>query len=283
MNIKKVSIMIHENDRLFLDRENIKSPSDGEFYFYSMVWRFVYRNDFTLFYIPNNIIEDCINGRAKIIIDSSWEMYTSKAMNDFSDSIIKKYSGIDYKHIIFLTSNLDINSNDVKSFVISDTFMECQTVNNFESNINFDKTRNNNFFSILGRTSEHRLMMLSKVIEYKSQGIISCSTRQLKNSLTRLDDYYPDISYKFYDKKIDLPILYDFKDGDGWELNPSHVSDTYYELSSDSYLNILCETYYNHPGDEVFLTEKTYKSIEMCVPFILHSSPFSLKRLKIMG
>jgi len=53
------------------------------------------------------------------------------------------------------------------------------------------------------------------------------------------------------------------------------------EAHLDCFLNIVTETLFN--TDSIFLSEKTYKPIYMCQPFIIFGNPHSLKKLKELG
>jgi len=49
----------------------------------------------------------------------------------------------------------------------------------------------------------------------------------------------------------------------------------------DSFVNIVTETLFD--DQSIFLTEKTYKPIYMCHPFIIFGNPYSLRKLKELG
>jgi hypothetical protein len=49
----------------------------------------------------------------------------------------------------------------------------------------------------------------------------------------------------------------------------------------DCFLNIITETLFDN--DSIFLSEKTYKPIYLCQPFIIFGNPHSLKKLKELG
>lgn len=53
------------------------------------------------------------------------------------------------------------------------------------------------------------------------------------------------------------------------------------EAHLDCFLNIVTETLFN--TESIFLSEKTYKPIYMCQPFIVFGNPYTLKKLKELG
>lgn len=56
------------------------------------------------------------------------------------------------------------------------------------------------------------------------------------------------------------------------------INDT---AHNSTFLNIVTETMWNN--ESIFFTEKTYKPMYMCQPFILFGNPYSLKKLKELG
>jgi hypothetical protein len=48
-----------------------------------------------------------------------------------------------------------------------------------------------------------------------------------------------------------------------------------------SFLNIVTETLYSQ--DSIFISEKTYKPIYLCQPFIIFGNPFTLNKLHELG
>jgi hypothetical protein len=76
-----------------------------------------------------------------------------------------------------------------------------------------------------------------------------------------------------------LPLILDTQNFDKYpmEHNPNDMKQYY----NDSLVNIINETYFFN--NIIHITEKTYKPIAFMQPFIMVSSPFSLKHLKDMG
>ena len=53
------------------------------------------------------------------------------------------------------------------------------------------------------------------------------------------------------------------------------------EAHLDCFLNIVTETLFN--SESIFISEKTYKPIYLCQPFIIFGNPHTLKKLKQLG
>lgn len=275
--------LVTPDSRLFLDSDHVRVPQDNEFYFYSFILHYMYRDDPSAVVLPEYVVNDCILNKARIIIDHTWEHGSAEFYNEFISILLQKFPKLDYMHFVVLTSNLEINMENVKCNVIADVWFESivgNAINNVHD-VNFLKEKNNNFFAFLGRPSAHRLMMLSKLVDLQAFGVIGCSTRRLEQNLALLDTIYPDICYKFYNKNIQLPILHDLEHESDFD-NDMSVSTSYKNICEQSYVNICTETYYNN-DNTVWFTEKTFKSVEMLVPFILHGPPHSLKKFKSFG
>jgi hypothetical protein len=71
----------------------------------------------------------------------------------------------------------------------------------------------------------------------------------------------------------DVPTWENQKIGGGARLNiQSHL---------DCFVNIVTETLFD--TDSIFISEKTYKPIYLCQPFIIFGNPHTLKKLKELG
>jgi len=83
--------------------------------------------------------------------------------------------------------------------------------------------------------------------------------------------------YKNYDSKVNS--VYDVDDLD--KLDGKGGTDINKEAHNKTFVNIVTETMYVERS--IFLTEKTFKPIYMCQPFIIFGSPNHLKKLKDLG
>jgi hypothetical protein len=71
----------------------------------------------------------------------------------------------------------------------------------------------------------------------------------------------------------DVPSWKNQKIGGGARLNiQAHL---------DCFVNIVTETLFD--ADSIFISEKTYKPIYLCQPFIVFGNPYTLKKLKELG
>jgi hypothetical protein len=125
----------------------------------------------------------------------------------------------------------------------------------------YEKFLNTNFeFHFLcfnGIPRENRLLMFNE---------LTTNSKFKNKSITTLRG----IDKNYY---YDVPSWDNQKIGGGARLNvDAHLK---------SFLNIVTETLYD--SDSIFISEKTYKPIYLCQPFIIFGNPFTLNKLHELG
>jgi hypothetical protein len=150
--------------------------------------------------------------------------------------------------------------------------------------------RKKTFLCFNRRFSDHRLLfyMLIEKRNLLDHFFLSMSKDQPESSsnflinATYLIQRHPTFEITLNDVERSnslLPLILDTQNFDKYpmEHNPNDMKQYY----NDSLVNIINETYFFN--NIIHITEKTYKPIAFMQPFIMVSSPFSLKHLKDMG
>ncbi len=222
------------------------------------------------------------------------------------------------KDIIVITPNMKANETYldlISKYVISDnyTIYTFSFFSNFyfmfksfnKLNIIDNKNEYNEFFNILNNNRKykkeyhflcfnrepkiHRLCIFAELntnINFKNKFITSLKRRNnyhfdfYKNVDYILNDNYKHCKnrltdfYKNYNS--DQDTVYDTDDllsNEGFNLN--------IDAHNKSFVNIITESHFN--DNSIFFSEKTFKPIFCCQPFIIFGTPFMLKKLKEMG
>ncbi len=137
----------------------------------------------------------------------------------------------------------------------------------------------------------HRLMIFGELMsneKFKDKFITSLAGSQILNNK---ELYYKQINfhlnedYKYSKNKIlnfyktyDSATHYVYDEPD-LENNKANILN--YNAHKNSFINIVTESMW-HPTS-IFFSEKIYKPMYSCQPFILFGNPYSLKKLKEMG
>lgn len=265
----------------------------------------LYSNDLFIKYETidlNNVLIDCIkNKKAKIVflyITEGWFGETKKHF-DWLDNLSNKYD-FDKEDIIIITSNLlaketykgnkftiipynyfadelyfaNIKKRDelsIKSF--KNKYL------NFINNFNIEK----HFLCFNNLTKLHRLWMFYELMNnpiLKNKSILSLNKSTKKETFFDIVNKTNNLKMIEYYKTYDSNVGYAY-DTTNWLEDVSTGDTININAHLKTFVNIVTETLTDN--DVVFITEKTYKAIYTCQPFIIVGNAFSLKKLKELG
>ena len=207
------------------------------------------------------------NKQCKIVFAYLLEGYFNNI--DWINNLCEKYK-FDKSDVILVTSNLiDFNNynftlipynyfgNHIQFLSISK--LDKIGLNYYKNN--YKKFLNNynklHFLCFNGIPRLNRILMFEELH----------SNKKLKNkSITTLKSYEKNYYY-------DIP---------NWELRKlSAGASLNIQAHLDCFTNIVTETLFDR--DSIFISEKTYKPIYLCQPFIIFGNPNTLKKLKQLG
>jgi hypothetical protein len=146
--------------------------------------------------------------------------------------------------------------------------------------------RPNKFICLNRRPSSHRFAMVTGLFPYKDMGILTMAKNagyndDFRNSsedtffreFPTLKDYYLD------NVKSNIPLIYKHDIIDPEIDNPNF--DDQVDKFHQSYLQIITETHYRN--NTLFLSEKIFKPICHCQPFVVFGNPKTLELLRSLG
>jgi hypothetical protein len=285
-------------------------------YFYNSNSNFIYpiliyTND--LFYnhdtleFNSKLIKCVKQKRAKIVFfyitEGDWG--TNPIHFDWIENLVSKYE-LNKEDLLFVTANLKAVENykgnkftiiPYNFFLINLDFIPLNKSNKndiklYESNyLKYieDNKKNKKIKHILcfnGIARLNRLLVFAQLNlshHLKGKYITSLKKSETQNS----NDFYNQIVGKTNNKNIvDFYKKYDslqsvVYDKSLWGNIISWGATLNEDAHMSTFVNIITETLWN--TESIFFTEKTYKPIYMCQPFILFGNPYSLKKLKEYG
>lgn len=219
--------------------------------------------------LNNTLLNAIRNKKCKIVFLYLFEAYLNNENIQWINNLCKKYN-FNTDDLILITSNL-IEFNNINFTLIQ--------YNYFANHINFlpiskldkvileiYKENYKNFINIKNKL--HFLCFngeprLNRILMFNS---LTTNKKLIGKSITSLRGYRKNYYY-------DIPNWHNRKISAGASLN--------IEAHLECFVNIITETLFNNTS--IFLSEKTYKPIYMCQPFIIFGNPHSLKKLKKYG
>ena len=255
----------------------------------------------------NDLLLKCIkNKTARIVFfyttEGDWG--THQFHFDWIDRLIDKYQ-FDYNDILMITTNLKAKENYKGdkfkiipyNFFIDDlefislNKMDKNSLKKFEENYNKyisnNKTQHKtkHFVCFNGIPRLNRLLIFGAI---KTNPILNNTTLlSLRNTSTNDNKtFYNEVKeclnkdiVNFF-KNYDSTKNYSY-DTDNWDKIYSWGNFVNEPAHNSTFINVVTETMWNN--ESIFFTEKIYKPIYMCQPFILFGNPNSLKKLKEIG
>ena len=285
-------------------------------YFYNSTDNFiypilVYTNE--LFHIHTTIdfndkLIECVKQkRAKIVFfyvtEGDWG--THQFHFDWLDNLVSKYN-LHKEDLLFITANLKANENYTgnKFTIIPYNFflVNLDFIPLDKSNKNHVKSYESNYLKYTNdnrsnKKNKHILCFngiarLNRLLIFAQLNIVNTFNEKYITSLKKAESENPfDFYEQVLDKTSNQTIIDFYKNYDS---SKSFVYDksiwgniiywgaTLNETAHmNTFINIVTETLWN--TESIFFTEKTYKPIYMCQPFIIFGNPYSLKKLKEYG
>jgi hypothetical protein len=150
---------------------------------------------------------------------------------------------------------------------------------------NLPNIRKNKFICLNRRPSVHRYALVTNLIDYKDQGILTLAGRNENKSkleqstITQFYNEFPYLANKF-DREVSTSIPIRYYDGLDLEIDNPNWDDRI-EKFHQSYLHIVTETHYS--TECLYLSEKTFKPIIHSQPFVIFGNPGSIRLLKELG
>ncbi len=256
--------------------------------------------------LNDGLIKSVKNKKAKIVFlyTSEGDWGTKQFHFDWIDKLVDKYK-LDNDGVLVITANLKANENyNNNKFTIIpynfftnmdflpidkiDKYSLKQFENRYIKYINNNKItkKKKHFVCYNGIPRLNRLLIFGTIKsnpKLNNTTILSLRNTQSNNS----NAFYEEILktstkeniinfFKNYDSNINYS--YDIND---WNKIHNWGNVLNKDAHMDSFLNIVTETTWNK--ESIFLTEKIYKPMYMCQPFILFGNPNSLKKLKEYG
>ena len=148
-----------------------------------------------------------------------------------------------------------------------------------------DNIRKYKFICMNRRPSPHRMAIVTKLYDVKHHGILTMAEHGgfgkdfYKGMEQQFCKEFPELISDYSEKVVPkIPLTYD--DGINPDIeNPNY--DDKLEKFHQSYLHIITETYYKN--DTLFLSEKIFKPMWHCQPFVVFGNPGTLKQLRKLG
>jgi hypothetical protein len=256
----------------------------------------------------SDILLKCIkNKKAKIIFfyttEGDWgsQQFHFNWIND----LIDKYN-LNNDDILVITTNLKAKDNYIDNkfniipynFFADDLeFLKLKKTDKYslkafeEHYIKYIKNNRNNkkkkhFLCFNGIPRLNRLLIFGSIksnLKLNNTTILSLRNTQSENP----NEFYEEVIKHSDNKKIidffktyNSTINYSY-DTNNWDKIYSWGNFLNMDVHTNSFINIVTETMWNK--ESIFFTEKIYKPIYMCQPFILFGNPNSLKKLKEYG
>jgi hypothetical protein len=251
--------------------------------------------------LNDTLINSIKNKKAKIVFFYITEGYfgETKQHFDWLDNLAIKYN-LDNDDILVITANLmaaETYHNNKFKILTYDFFGDelefAHIVKKNSSNVKLFKNKyldfvdnfklEKHFLCFNNLTKLHRLWIFYELMNNKNllnKSIVSLSSRTTNESFLDIVNSTNNINMINYFKNYNSNIGYSY-DTTNWKRDVQ-VGDTInIEAQLKTFVNIVTETLTMQ--DVVFITEKTYKPIYTCQPFIIVGNAYTLKKMKELG
>lgn len=236
--------------------------------------------------ISSDLIPHIQNGTVKILFDFAHDP-TVPGLEIHSDTIHEYYTshGVDPKNVIYLVGDdqqeIDKFHTDLTLIAMDKLILQqvsdrlCESAKYvLEHELDPSKKRKHKFLSFNRTCKDHRFWLLDKAVQHD----------WLKEN--RFSFLFPNFSLaSTYDEKraeelsVLLPIEVDTQQLDREELAGFSTSGNNYEITSQCYFQIVTETSF----DRLFLSEKIFRPLQNCQPFVLLGPIGALAKLQEYG
>lgn len=292
-----------------LDESKVLYPRDDQRYHYgnaSVVFGFVFKIiqdiPYDRFYYPiifslnsistiidkleieSRILNSINKGQCKLLLVCPYEGWSFKKFWNPLLTQIKTKFNLTNENFVIMDGGY-LKNPDVST--VTYNFWEEQRLDSFSQPAleNIDALRRYKFICMNRRPSPHRMALVTKLFDYRQEGILTLAKHGGFG-----ESYYKQFEQEFFKEFLELkndytenifpkiPLVYN--DGINPEVeNPNY--DDKIEKFHQSYLHIVTETHYD--TDTLFLSEKIFKPMWHCQPFIVFGNPGTLKQLRKLG
>jgi hypothetical protein len=263
----------------------IQQISDDYFYYPIVISLFSIIDVIKYIEIESKILDAIKTNKCKILLVCPYEGWS---YNSFWKIIIEKLKSkfdLVNQNFVILDGNY-LGNTEIKK-VTYNAWEDVYAFENFSKGLKqVEEIRKNKFICLNRRPSIHRLAIATELIHYKNQGIITLSNdggfgkENYKEVENDFFNKFPSLKEIYQEKVISsLPIVYKEDNFDVNITNPNN--DDKIDKFHQSYLHIVTETFFEN--DTLFLSEKTFKPIWHCQPFVVFGNPNSLQQLKNIG
>ena len=263
------------------------------------------------YFIPSQIVSDCIRGLCKIILHQPNEGATEQYFLFLINNTIRNHPGLTPKHFIVISLNMAFAENPPPfNFINSSLFeREAQPVDIFDqavASITQKALRDNKFIMLSKRSTPARFSILAEIYDIIDQGAVGVAIydhpidiqrSQIEKAVTDcMERHYPTSLKKFNELNLleILPIVLDVNEhinGNGKKMttNINVTMDSRVDKFLNSSLHVVLETFENDcghstkHGSSIIFSEKIFKAIAHMQPFVLIDEPNNLARLKNIG
>ena len=251
--------------------------------------------------ISDILLKSIKSKKCKIVFFYITEGYFGETKKHFEwlDNLVIKYN-LDNDDILVITANLtaDINYTNNKFKIVTynyfgDELEFAKIIKKDKSNIKLFKNKYLNFIDNFklekhflcfnNLTKLHRLWVFYELMNNSkllNKSIVSLNSRTTTESFFTIVSSTNNINMIDYFKNYNSDIGYSY-DTTNWTRDVQ-VGDT---INTNAHLktfvNIVTETLTDK--DIIFITEKTYKPIYVCQPFIIVGNAYTLKKMKELG
>jgi hypothetical protein len=247
------------------------------------------------------LLQSIKNKKAKIVFFYITEGWFGEDISHYNwlDNLTTKYN-LEPDDLIMITSNLlaEENYKENKFTILSYNYFSDElffalinkrdTLNiksfknkysYFIDNFNIEK----HFLCFNNLTKLHRLWMFYELmnnIKLKNKSILSLNKNTTDKSFFEIVSSINNVEMIEYYKTYDSTTEYSY-DTNNWLKDVQTGDSINIDAHLKTFVNIVTETLTQK--DVVFITEKTYKPIYTCQPFIIVGNTYSLKKLKELG
>ena len=247
------------------------------------------------------LLQSIKNKKAKIVFFYITEGWFGEDISHYNwlDNLTTKYN-LEPDDLIMITSNLlaEENYKENKFTILSYNYFSDElffALINKRDTLNIKSFRNKysyfidnfniekHFLCFNNLTKLHRLWMFYELmnnIKLKNKSILSLNKNTTDKSFFEIVSSINNVEMIEYYKTYDSTTEYSY-DTNNWLKDVQTGDSINIDAHLKTFVNIVTETLTQK--DVVFITEKTYKPIYTCQPFIIVGNTYSLKKLKELG
>ena len=249
-------------------------------------------------FIPDEIVELIIAKRVKILAHNDHINIDERFTYKWIEWICRTYPGISAGDFVFLVPC----AGESKFCTIDNTpwgleiIAQLTAIPGLQARMQRDiesKTiRKNKFICLNGRPTMHRQFAVTRLFNYREEGILTFSESLGRFGLVGPDGISspeiagpPDeaIAKRYYEIQKHFPLQWDISSiAEYSEAANLVMSDEYVNENLSTYLNIVTETRF-YTTQPVWFSEKTFRAIMFMQPFVILGAAGSIRALRDRG